>query len=60
PLGAIFYDTPGKPFVFLRSPSGWERRDVQLGLANHVEVALHSDIETDSVIALERPLNQKQ
>ncbi len=55
PLGAIFYDNPGKPFVFLQSPAGWERREVRLGLANYVNVALLSGVEKDSVIALERP-----
>ena len=56
PLAGIFQDSPdGQPYVYLRRPSGWERRPVELGLKNHVTVAVRSGLRPADVIALERP-----
>jgi len=57
PLEAVFRDRgDGRPFVFVRTPAGWVRKDVQLGLSNQVAVAVHSGVESGDVIAIERPL----
>lgn len=57
PLDAVFHDGPGmRPFVFLRGPSGWVRREVQLGLANHVAVAVRSGLRKGDVVAAQRPI----
>lgn len=56
PLQTIFQDTPEqRPFVFLQRPSGWERREVELGSANHIAVAVRSGLEEGDVIAAEQP-----
>ena len=57
PLSAVFHDGNGSPsFVFLRSPAGWLKREVELGLANHVAVAVRSGVRKGDVIAAQRPL----
>lgn len=56
PMAAVFQDSPSsKPYVFLRGPSGWEKREVELGLSNHVMVAVRSGLRAGDVIALDRP-----
>ncbi|MDQ2899599.1 MAG: HlyD family efflux transporter periplasmic adaptor subunit [Acidobacteriota bacterium] len=56
PVNAVFYDSPsGKPYVFTRGPTGWEKRGVELGISNHIVTALHSGVEKGEVVALERP-----
>jgi hypothetical protein len=56
PLAAIFRDgAGGKPFVFLRSPQGWQKRQVQLGLQSNVAVAVHSGLGQGDVVALDSP-----
>jgi HlyD family secretion protein len=57
PMASIFQDGPAaKPFVFLRSASGWEKREVELGLKNGVSVAVHSGLGKGDVVALDTPL----
>jgi multidrug resistance efflux pump len=57
PLEAVFQDRAGAPpFVFLRSPTGWVRREVELGLANHLAVSVRSGVQKGDVIAAQRPL----
>jgi hypothetical protein len=55
PLGAIFRDNGTDPFVFLRTPSGWQRREIAVGLQNHVAVAVRSGVSPGDVVAAERP-----
>ena len=56
PLAAIFRDgAAGKPFVFLRSTQGWQKREVQLGLQSNVAVAVRSGLSRDDVVALDSP-----
>ena len=39
PLGSVFSDGSGKaPYVYVKRPTGWERRDVELGLSNYIAV----------------------
>ena len=60
PLDAIFRDeAASRPFVFLRGPSGWERREVELGLSNHVAAAVRPGIGAGDVIARERPVTRR-
>jgi HlyD family secretion protein len=57
PLETIFRDQPDRrPYVFLRSPSGWVRKEVELGLANHVAAAVRSGVQKGDVLAAQRPL----
>lgn len=61
PLGAVFHDSSqNRPFVFLQTPSGWQRREVDLGLANHVAVAVKSGLRKGDVVALERVVQEKK
>lgn len=55
PLDAVFHDPQGKPFVFLRTPSGWQRRSVELGLSNHIAATVRSGLRRGDVVAAERP-----
>ncbi len=57
PLEAVFHEgNDQRPFVFLRSPAGWVRREVELGLANQFQVAVRSGVQKGDVIAAQRPL----
>jgi hypothetical protein len=57
PMESIFRDQgSGQPYVFLRTASGWQRHEVQLGQANFVSVAIRSGLKPGDVIAVERPL----
>jgi len=60
PLGAVFQEAAGsKPFVFLRGASGWQRREVELGLRNNLVAAVRSGLAAGDVVALERPGSEK-
>ena len=53
PRECVFYDP--KPFAYVRGLSGWERRDLELGLANNVTVAVRSGLHEGDVIATQPP-----
>jgi multidrug resistance efflux pump len=56
PLESIFTDQAGAaPRVFVRTESGWEKRGVQLGLRNHVWVAVRGGLKPGETIAVEPP-----
>jgi HlyD family secretion protein len=56
PLGAIFRDPDSAaPFVFLRTPPGWVRRTVELGVTSNIEAAIRSGLRAGDVVALDRP-----
>jgi multidrug efflux pump subunit AcrA (membrane-fusion protein) len=56
PLGAVFQDDPAaKPFVFVRTPEGWQKREVGLGLRNNIAVAVRSGLSKGDVVALDPP-----
>jgi multidrug efflux pump subunit AcrA (membrane-fusion protein) len=59
PLSALFQDGGEKPFVLLRTPVGWKRREIATGLRNHVAVAAHSGISPGDVVAIEWPASRK-
>lgn len=55
PLQAVFRDGPdAKPFVYVQQPSGWERRDVELGQASFISVAIRSGLKAGEVVACDR------
>jgi hypothetical protein len=56
PLAAVFWDdTVRQHYVYVRSGAEWTRREVQLGLANFISVAIRSGVQPGDVLALERP-----
>jgi biotin carboxyl carrier protein len=55
PRAGVFEDN-GAPFVFVQGSSGWIRKDVELGLRNHVGVAVKSGLRKGDIIALQRPI----
>jgi HlyD family secretion protein len=55
PRGAVFEDN-GKPFVFLQSPTGWIRKQIELGLRSNTTVAVRSGLQKGDVLALQRPM----
>lgn len=58
PREAVFYDAEdGQPFAYLQTPSGWEKRDLELGVADNIAVAVRSGLSADEVVAAEMPPN---
>ncbi len=55
PREAVFRDSRGEPFAFVRRASGWEKRPIELGLANHIGVAVRAGLRAGEVVALEPP-----
>ena len=45
----------GPFYVLVHRPTGWERREVQLGVRNNIVVAIRSGLSAGEVIALDRP-----
>lgn len=55
---AAVHEDEGRPCAFVQTETGWEKRSLELGLANHVEVAVErgvSEGEWVSLAALEAP-----
>ena len=55
PLSAVFHDNGARPFVLLETPTGWQRREIELGLRNHVAASVRSGVSPGDVVATERP-----
>jgi multidrug efflux pump subunit AcrA (membrane-fusion protein) len=55
PRNAVFYKSGGAPYVYVQTPSGWERRDVSLGLANYTHVGIRSGVSSGEILALAEP-----
>jgi len=56
PREAIFKDQPdGDACAFVEGASGWEKRDLVLGLANHTSVAVLSGLDGGETVATEAP-----
>jgi HlyD family secretion protein len=64
PLGAVFQEgnqrgnqlgNLAKTFVLVEQPSGWERREIELGVSNHVLAAVRKGLRPGEVVALDRP-----
>lgn len=59
-LAAVNTDDGGKTYyVFVKNGEDWEKRSVQLGLANNLVVSIRSGVRPGEVVALDRP-RQKQ
>jgi HlyD family secretion protein len=59
PLSAVFRDGAPKPFVFLRTATGWQRHEIEVGVRNHVAVAVRSGVSPGDVVAAEEPATGK-
>ncbi|MGI8743571.1 MAG: HlyD family secretion protein [Bryobacteraceae bacterium] len=56
PLGAVFTDENlGKKFVLVERPSGWQRREVELGAANNVVAVVKRGLRSGEKVALDVP-----
>ena len=56
PLECVFSDQAGgKPYAFVQGANGWERRELELGLANNIAVAVRSGLEEGAAVLTERP-----
>ena len=52
PLEAVFREeTTGRPFAYVETGEGWERRELTLGLANNVDVAVRTGLVEGDVVA---------
>ena len=54
PLEAVFHEGP-QAFAFVRNPTGWEKRELELGMSNNVSVAVSSGLRAGEVVAAEHP-----
>lgn len=56
PLESIFQDNPAdRPYVFMREPQGWAKREVELGKRNFLSTAVSSGLRAGDVVATSRP-----
>jgi len=61
PRESIFQDLPGgKPYVFVRTANGFEKREVELGLSSHIKAAVVKGLKAGEAIAVERPPSGKK
>jgi HlyD family secretion protein len=56
PLASVFRDGEGKPYVFVASSGAFEKREVELGLASNVAVAVRSGLRPGETVAVMRPV----
>jgi multidrug efflux pump subunit AcrA (membrane-fusion protein) len=54
PRSAVFEENGGS-FVYVQSPEGWVKKQVEPGLRNYTQVAIRSGIQKGDMVALERP-----
>jgi HlyD family secretion protein len=56
PRECVFHDPENQePFAYVQEPSGWEKRELELGTANNVAVAVHAGLREGEVVAAEQP-----
>jgi len=56
PREAVFYDPESQqPYAFVKTPDGWEKRELELGLSNHIAVAVRSGLSEGDIVAAEMP-----
>jgi multidrug resistance efflux pump len=61
PLSSIFRDDRSRrPYVYVRTAEGWTPREVDLGLANNLAVAVRDGAKAGDVVALEPPPKNPQ
>jgi HlyD family secretion protein len=57
PVSAIFRDAPeAKPYVFVKAGESWVRREVEVGLTNHLRAVVRSGLKAGEVVAEQPPL----
>ena len=58
PRAAVFQDSAAQqPFVWLQSPTGWMRREIEVELENNVAVAVRAGLRKGDVVAVEKPVS---
>jgi len=55
PREAVFLTGDESPEVFVQRGGDWERREVELGLANHVAVVVRKGVRPGEIVAADRP-----
>jgi multidrug efflux pump subunit AcrA (membrane-fusion protein) len=55
PRAAVFEENGGS-FVYVQTPEGWVKKQVEAGLRNFTQVAIHSGVQKGDTVALQRPL----
>jgi hypothetical protein len=53
--GVFNSEDGGQPLAYVQTPSGWETRSLELGLANNVDVGVRSGLSPGEIIALDEP-----
>jgi multidrug resistance efflux pump len=59
PLEGIFFEN-GRALAFVETGSGWERRELELGLRNNLAAVVRSGLRPGEAIAAERPKQESQ
>jgi multidrug efflux pump subunit AcrA (membrane-fusion protein) len=54
PLESVFHES-GKTFAYVHQSEGWEKRELELGLTNHIAAAVVSGLREGEVVAAELP-----
>jgi biotin carboxyl carrier protein len=55
PRAAVFEENGGS-FVFVQTPEGWVKKQVEAGLRNFTQVAIRSGVQKGDMVALQRPI----
>jgi hypothetical protein len=55
PLESVFREND-RDVAYVRRTDGWERRELRLGLTNHIAAAVLSGLHEGEVVAAERPV----
>ena len=55
PRAAVFEENGGS-FVFVQSPEGWVKKQIEPGVISLTQVAVRSGLQKGDVVALERPI----
>jgi multidrug efflux pump subunit AcrA (membrane-fusion protein) len=56
PREAVFSEPDSEqPVAYVRTESGWEKRELQLGLASEITVAVRSGLSRGELVALDEP-----
>jgi hypothetical protein len=55
PRSAIF-EQDGKPYVFVRGETAWDRKPIELGLSSNITAAVRAGLQKGDIIALQKPI----
>jgi multidrug efflux pump subunit AcrA (membrane-fusion protein) len=59
PREAVFSGEGEKTFAFVKNATGWEKRELELGLASHTFVNVTAGVNEGEIVAAERPPEQQ-